>query len=251
MKFNYFFNSILISTLLFCSSNFAASEGTVRTTVSEQGSLNSSAQKTHKMIAQLADETNEAISKYRVANQRIGRLKIYNKTLQDRVTRQRDKIANFDKELENVDSIREGINPLIIQMIDGLDKAIDADVPFKVEQRKEEVLRLRELLTNPDASIAEIYRNVMKAYINEVNYGRTIDSYEEEVNGQMVNILRFGRVSLVYQTRDGSTSGYWDKNAGSWQPLTDEYRRSIREGLKLAANQAAPSLLSLPVNAAE
>ena len=251
MKFNYYFLSILISTLLICSSNFAASEGTVRTTVTEQGSLNSSAQKTHKTIAQLADDTNDAISKYRVANQRIGRLRIYNKTLQDRVSRQTSKIANFDEELENIDSIREGINPLIIQMIDSLDKAIDADMPFKVEQRKDEVVRLRELLTNPDASIAETYRNVMKAYINEVNYGRTIDSYEEEVNGQMVNILRFGRVSLVYQTRDGSNSGYWDKNSQSWLPLSDDYRRSIREGLKLAANQAAPSLLSLPINAAE
>ena len=251
MKFNYLFLSILITTLLICSSNFAATEVTVRNTVTEQGSLNSSAQKTHKTIAQLADDTNDAISKYRVANQRIGRLRIYNKTLQDRVTRQDNKIANFDEELENIESIREGINPLIIQMIDGLEKAIDADMPFKVVERKAEAGRLRELLTNPDASIAEIYRNVMKAYINEVNYGRTIDSYEQEVNGQMVNILRFGRVSLVYQTRDGTKSGYWDKNTQSWLPLSDDYRRSIREGLKLAANQAAPSLLSLPINAAE
>jgi len=251
MKLIHFLGSLLLCSLLISNPNYAASEGTVRATISTQDQMNRSAQKAQKTIAQLADEANEALSKYRVANQRIGRLKIYNKTLQDRVSKQQAKIANFDQEIANVESIREGINPLIIQMIDGLDKAIDADMPFKLDARKDEVSRLRELLTNPDASIAEIYRNVMKSYINEVNYGRSIDSYEDEVNGQMVNMLRFGRVSLVYQSRDGTSSGYWDKKSNAWQPLSDEYRRSIREGLKLAAKQAAPSLLTLPIPAAE
>jgi len=75
-------------------------------------------------------------------------------------------------------------------MIDGLEKMIAADMPFKVEDRTERVNELKVLMTNPDASIAEIYRNVMKAYINEVNYGRTIDSYEEEVEGQQVIGIR-------------------------------------------------------------
>jgi len=241
---------LVLSLVTGASLAYAASEGTVRATVSEQSSLYKSAQRSQKTIAQLADETNEALSKYRVANQRIGRLKIYNKTLQDRVDQQTSKIDNFDKELANIDSIREGINPLILDMIDGLEKMIAADMPFKVEDRTERVNELKVLMTNPDASIAEIYRNVMKAYINEVNYGRTIDSYEEEVEGQQVNMLRFGRVALVYQSRDGSNSGYWDKNSNSWQPLTEEYRRSIRDGLKLAAKQAAPSLLKLPIQTA-
>jgi len=68
---------LVLSLVTGASLAYAASEGTVRATVSEQSSLYKSAQRSQKTIAQLADETNEALSKYRVANQRIGRLKIY------------------------------------------------------------------------------------------------------------------------------------------------------------------------------
>lgn len=242
--------SLLVCGLfLSTSSLLAASGSTVRSVVTEQNQLTKNSQRTQTRIAQLADDANEALSKYRVANQRIGRLKIYNKTLQDRVNNQDEKIANFDQELAKVDGLREGVMPLMVKMIDSLDQFIDADIPFRKEERKEVVLDLRDLLKNDNADIAEIYRNIMKAYINEVKMGSDIETYKTDIDGTAVSVLRIGRIALIKDSVDSAE--YWDAKAAGWKPVTDEYRRSLKSAFKLARKQAAPELLLLPIQAAE
>jgi hypothetical protein len=66
-----------------------------------------------------------------------------------------------------------------------------------------------------------------------------------------VDFLRFGRISLVYQTLDESESGVWDQATRSWLPLDDSYRSSIRDGLRIARKQSAPNLIRLPVAVAQ
>jgi hypothetical protein len=58
-------------------------------------------------------------------------------------------------------------------------------------------------------------------------------------------------LSLFYQTLDGKGSGYWDKKEKKWSPLTDEYNRSIAQGILIAKKQAPPNLIKLPITAPE
>ncbi len=60
--------------------------------------------------------------------------------------------------------------------------------------------------------------------------------------------MRAGRVSLMYQTLDGSESGYWDADASQWV-ADNSYEDAVTAGLKIAKKQAAPNLLSVPVSA--
>jgi hypothetical protein len=68
-----------------------------------------------------------------------------------------------------------------------------------------------------------------------------------------VDFLRIGRVSLVYQTRDGQNLGMWQQSSQAWQPLSGEYRLSINKALRIARKQLAPDLITVPVthNSAE
>ena len=50
---------------------------------------------------------------------------------------------------------------------------------------------------------------------------------------------------------DQSETGYWDKRAGQWTALDDDFRRSVTLGIRIAKKQAAPTLLELPLPAAE
>jgi hypothetical protein len=101
-----------------------------------------------------------------------------------------------------------------------------------------------------DVSVSERYRRIVEAYGVEMEYGRTIESYRDEIdNGEeprSVDLLRVGRVALLYQTLDGAETGYWNADTNEWV-VDDSYRAAVREGLRIAKQQAAPDLMIVPV----
>ena len=89
-----------------------------------------------------------------------------------------------------------------------------------------------------------------------MDYGRTIEAYSGvlPIDGKKMDVdfLRIGRVSLVYQTRDGSCLGVWKQSSkggeGQWQPLSQDYRLGINKALRIARKQLAPDLIMVPVS---
>jgi len=85
----------------------------------------------------------------------------------------------------------------------------------------------------------------------ENEYGRTIEAYEGdmEVDGETrrVSFLRMGRVSLVYQTLDAEVSGVWSQETKSYVDLDGDFDSEIRSALRVAKQQAAPDLLTIPL----
>jgi hypothetical protein len=56
-----------------------------------------------------------------------------------------------------------------------------------------------------------------------------------------------GRVSLVYQTLDAEVSGVWSQATKSFVDLDGDFDTEIRSALRVAKQQAAPDLLSIPL----
>ena len=71
-----------------------------------------------------------------------------------------------------------------------------------------------------------------------------MESYRDLVdidgNGTQVEVemLRIGRGALMYQTKDKSRVGAWDKATSSWQELDSGYRRAVDEGIRIAKKLA-------------
>jgi hypothetical protein len=103
-------------------------------------------------------------------------------------------------------------------------------------------------------AISEKYRRIVEAYQIELDFGRTLESYEGKLDGdpegRTVRFLRIGRVSLIYQTLDEEETGYWDKEKKGWV-VANDYREAVKEGIKVATKQGAPELLEAPVPAPE
>ena len=217
---------------------------------------NAAARKSQAKIDRLADETRDLLSDWKTVNKQIDGLKVYNARLQRQIDNQLLRVQQIDESIDQVTIIQRQMTPLVIRMIDGLEQFVELDVPFAKEERLQRVQFLRDNLDRADVSVAEKFRGVLEAYNIELQYGRGIDTYRGTIDlggaQRDVDFLRVGRVALVYQTTDGTTSGAWDKSAGSWVELpSGDYDAAIRKGIRIAKKQATIELLNMPVSAPE
>lgn len=217
---------------------------------------NAAARKSQAKVDKLADETRDLLTDYKTVMKQIDGLEVYNGRLQRQIDNQMVRIGEIDESIDQVTIISRQMTPLIIRMIDGLEKFVELDVPFHMEERQQRIAFLRANLDRSDVSVAEKFRQVLEAYKIENEYGRKIDAYKGavEIDGteRDVNFLRVGRIALLYQTTDTEISGAWDQASRSWVPLErGEYRNAIMKGLRIARKEASIDLMNLPVAAPE
>ena len=212
------------------------------------------AQNSQERVNALSDKRKELYQTFKAVSKEVEGLRIYNKQLSKQILNQRTEMQRIRETIENVQVTERQIPPLMLRMVEGLAQFVALDVPFLKEERQGRIDRLVELMDKSNVSKAEKFRAVVQAYQIENEYGSTIEKYSRKlkVEGQErnVDILRFGRVSMVYQTPDGKHSGFWNKETGLWEELSGGSERSnISKGLKIADKQAAPDLIILPVAA--
>jgi len=201
----------------------------------------------------VVDVTRSRIEEYRAVMKEVDGLVVYNTLLQRQIDDQNETLRQIRESIDNVQFVERQILPLLTRMIDGLEQFVALDVPFLAEERNSRVANLTTVLERADVTAAEKFRVVMEAWQIENDYGRTIEAYTDELvidgNTREVDVLRIGRVALLYQTPDGQVSGSWDTQSGGWVEVDSSYRNAIRNGIRLARNQIGPDLLLLPISA--
>ena len=100
-------------------------------------------------------------------------------------------------------------------------------------------------------STSEKFRLITEAYKTELEYGRTIEAYRDTIKidgiDTSADFLRIGRIALTYLTTDGSKGGYFDLNERKFLKSSGSIRRATEDGLKIAAKQAPPALIQIPI----
>ena len=210
--------------------------------------------KSQNTIDELTDETRDMVQVYRNAIRKTESLNSYNQQLAKLVKQQKLSLNSIQRQIENAEETRRSIVPFINKMIATLEKFVRLDLPFLLDERRQRVSTLKQIVNFPDITLPDKYRRVMEAYQIEIEYGRTIEAYNDTitVDGKeyTVEILRVGRLLMTFQTSDGELSGIWNKHSKAWRKLPSEYNRSIKQGLLIAKKQAPPELIKLPVTAA-
>jgi len=204
-------------------------------------------------ITDLSLETQELLGEYRLVLQQIDRLIAYNDYVERLITDQEEQIVDINRQLQEFALIERGIVPLMLESIETLDRFIDLDVPFLLEERKDRVNRLRVIMNESDITVSEKFRQIMDAYQIETSLGSDIEAYTGflEIDGEnrQVDFLRIGRTSLTYQTPDQKETGFWNKQTQQWEDLPRKYTDYVKEGLRIAKKQITPDLIQLPVEA--
>jgi len=227
----------------------AKADETIDVVLAATTTINNAGRDSQGRIDKIANETQTLVNQYRTVLKELEGLRVYNEQQRIIIRGQEQEMQELNNSIDNVTVIERQITPLMIRMLDGLEKFIELDVPFLLEEREERIERLRDTLDRSDVSVSEKFSAILNAYQIENEYGRTMEAYNGTLSGtdKEVDFLRFGRVALVYQTKDGAESGNWNHKTRQFELLDDSYNAQIRNGIRMARKQAAVDVVILPV----
>lgn len=183
----------------------------------------------------------------------VDSLRVYNAQQEGLLRHQEQEIVQLGQSIEQITHFGRQVGPVTERMIDGLATFIELDSPFLIEKRRARVEELRATLDRVDVSTAEKFRRVIEVYQEEIKYGTTYEAYADfiDINGQsrQVDVLRWGRVVLAFQTPDRGVTGVWDNEARQWVVLGDEYADGVRDALRVARKTMTDDIVLLPTRA--
>jgi septal ring factor EnvC (AmiA/AmiB activator) len=220
--------------------------------VNAQVETDKAAAASQNRINEIRERTQDAASRYAQAVADTESLEKYNAQLDKQVKSQNEEMNSIERQLLDIETTNREVQPLMQQMVNTLQKFVALDVPFLLDERTKRVQNLQDIMARADVTISEKYRLILEAYQIELEYGRTLEAYEGRVGEgdatKIVEFVRLGRISLMYQTLDGKETGYWDANAKQWV-VDNDYAHAVAEARRVAKKDGAPDLLTVPVPA--
>lgn len=209
---------LLSSALVFSMSQAPATTLNDIYKVAEQ--MNSSAKRSQAKIDNLTEETRQLLSEYKTVLKEVEGLKVYNRQLEKQISNQEEEMSQLAVSIDEVTVIERQITPLMLRMIDGLEQFVELDVPFLIGERRARIERLRETMDRADVLVSEKFSQVFRAFQIENDYGRTMETYSSSIEiagvDRNVDILKVGRIALVYQTPDGEETGVYNVEEGKF-----------------------------------
>ena len=196
----------------------------------------------------------EGLATYDAVLRQLSGLVIYNELRQTQIDNQLQEVEDIRVSLQLVPEIEQQIPPLLVRMVQGLEDFIALDLPFLPEERANGLAEMQTIMESPDVSDADKMRRVLDAWAIENEYGRSVAAYQTQLdfagtgNPRTVDLLRIGRVALIYQTTDeAADTGAWDPSRNDWVALGNEHRNSVRQALRMARSQIAPEIVLVPM----
>jgi hypothetical protein len=166
-------------------------------------------QQSQARIEKLDDATLSRLADTRRALGEVAQLRLYNQQMALIVANQQEELAGYDSQIAAIDQTEQGILPLMVRMIDDLQRNTEQGLPFLLDERQSRIALLRDMLQRADVSVSEKYRRVLEAFQIELEYGRTLEAYRERVDGQAYDMLRVGRIGLYRLSQDQQQAWTW------------------------------------------
>ncbi len=230
----------LLVLVLFCGKGLADDLKKSRQIVTE---TNQTLQASQQKIDEVDADNRQMLQQYKTLQKEIDNYLVYNRQLSDIVASQNQEMATLNNDIEQIDSTGPQIMPFMQKMIDGLERFVASDYPFLPEERATRIQRLKDNMKRADITVAAKYRQILEAYQVEMDYGKTIEAYEGDLDDRKVQFLRVGRIGFYYLSLDKQHSAAWNPSQQKWQTLEDvDYKLSLNKAIKMAQKQQAPDL---------
>lgn len=247
--------TVALPLLILCGMGEALAIESLNEAISRQVQANQEAAAAQNRIDEISEETRRLLEDYRETLRRSEAAQTYNAQLRPLLQSQSEERRSLEKQLGEVESIRRDLVPLMARMLEALERFVELDRPFHIEERRARLAELRAVMKRTDLNDADKFKQLIELYRVEHDYGNGIEAYRAELRqgegARTVDFLRVGRVGLYYRTLDGRESGVWDNRTRSWVTLPEDQGRTIAKGLAMARKEALPDLLPIPLERPE
>jgi septal ring factor EnvC (AmiA/AmiB activator) len=243
-------SNFLLLLFSFCLPGLATSADDLARSIDTSSSNNREEAASQQRIDRLSEEAARMLEEYQAASRELESLQVYNDQLERLVDSQQQEKDSIRQQMTDIELTQREIVPLMLRMLERLQEIVLGGHPFLEEERSTRIKQLRDLMDRADVSAGEKFRRILEAYQIELEYGRTIESYQGELTGaatRTVDFLRIGRLAIFYLTLDGKECGMWDAAGNNWITLSTDYILPLQQGMRIARKQAAPDLLRLPL----
>ena len=209
-------------------------------------------QQVQKQIDKLDDSAQEAYAEYAKNLAFLEDMQAYTAQVRTLAAQQKERLEDLEKQIKLASHQDRQLVPLMEHMHRGLAGLIARGVPFQLKERQDRLARLREILDNPELSLAARFRSMYETFQIELDYGRTLEAYEDKFKigdrNRSVTVLRIGRVALYALATDREQSFRWDRTVGDWVQ-DDSIALGLSRAVRMARKQVAPDLLLLVLDA--
>jgi uncharacterized coiled-coil protein SlyX len=217
---------------------------------------NQAAAQSQETVNRLSTSANSLFEEFKMENDNLEALMVLNAGWRRQIAIQEQELETIAESIAEVRNVTQELPLLMQKMIASVEQFVELDMPFHMDQRRSRINFVKRIVDDPSVSNAERFRQILVLYQTENSYGRTHETYPTTLtlNGveKDVDILRVGRVALVYQTKDRNESGAWDPVARQWVPLpAGDYRAAINQGIRISSGIIAPNIIELPITAPE
>ncbi len=185
--------------------------------------------------------------------EQLQNLSVYRDHLETLVASQQTEQASLTDQIAQIQQTRQGLVPLMYQMLSSLERIIKSDKPLKLSQRLSRLDSLRLMMGRADVSDAEKYRRILEAFQIEMDYGSKLMVYRDEImtgenQYREVELASVGRLALIARSFNRQNYWYWDGNQELWMKGDDSDLEQINQIYDVAENKRTPTLLELPVS---
>jgi len=217
---------------------------------------NQAAVRSQETITRLSNSTSSLFEEFKVENDNLESMLVLNAGLRKQISIQEEQIATIQQSITDVAIVTQEMPFLMNKMLSSVEQFIELDMPFQLESRRQRLQFARDAIDSPDVSVAEKFRQILVIYQNENNFGRTHQTYPatQIIEGveRDVDMLRVGRIALLYQTKDRTITGAWDPETRGWVELDPvEYRTPVQRAIAVSSGLVSPAIMDLPIVAPE
>lgn len=217
---------------------------------------NQAAASSQETITRLSNSTLTLFEEFKIENDNLESMLVLNAGLRKQISIQEQQIATIQQSITDVAIVTQEMPFLMNKMLSSVEQFVEMDLPFQLDLRRQRLQFARDAIDSPDVSIAEKFRQILVIYQNENNYGRTHQTYPATLTlegvDRDVDILRVGRIALLYQTKDRTMTGAWDQQARTWVALDpSEYRTPIQRAISVSSGLVSPAIMDIPIVAPE
>ena len=238
--------------LLFLFSSYA--EESTQSVIKAQSENDKGAARSQERISKIVEQKQNIVEKYRETLKEIDETRVHIEQYKKLIADQKEEKISIRNQIYEVEDTDKKIIPLMLEMLKSMEKFVQLDIPFLKGERRKRVQDLKTIMDRSDVTTAEKYRRILEAYTIENAYGRSVEVYRDlqmvEEKELTVDVLRIGRISLIYQTLDGKKGAYWSKSQNKWIKLPSKYNKAVAVGIKVAREHAAPNFVITMVKGA-